>query len=910
MCEFMQHDSNQAFKKFHLTFSRSHYILSVQGPHFYQIKGSDMILKRIQEAAAQYPDKVAVQMKTGDQYRQYPYRDLIRNVASVSRAFSGQGIGKGDRVALLSENRPEWVFTYLSVVALGAVIVPLDAQLTDREVALLLASSGAKAVCVSDSCRSKLPGNRELMVISFDPGDGIQFHAMLTAHPDAALPASSSADDLAAILYTSGTTGDPKGVMLSQGNLASNCASAIRLKIVLPEDNLLCMLPLHHTYPAMACMLLTLSLGATVTMLNSLKGPDMLSCMQETGVSVLVGVPQLLTALRRAIFEKIDSSPVFVRTLAKLLLALSRFCRNTAGIMIGKALFGKVHARFGPRFRLMASGGARLDPDVFSDLSDLGIMVIEAYGLTETSPAATFNPIGKQKAGSIGVPIPDVEVRIVNPDEFGQGEIAIRGPNVMLGYYNMPRETAEVLRDGWFYTGDIGYRDRDGYLFITGRSKEMIVLGTGKKIFPEELEKFYKQIPAIKEICLMLGDRGLEAAVVPDFDYLRKMNLSNSRETIAFEIEDLAKDLPPYKRITGLKIFKDPLPATRLGKLKRSKVHELYLTSGERAEKPVASTDAGLLDSPMAKKLITCLEQFSVKKNIVPDDNLELDLGLDSLSRVELVVSIEQSFGISLPESFGSEIFTVKDVVLRLQEELASGPVQTVGRARMSWAAILAQEPAEETRLTVTLEPQSFYQAVLFVVKMLLTLIMKLYGRLSVRGLENLPAKGPYIIAPNHLSLADMPAVTAAVPWSTASTIFSLGAREYFHGPFMSKLSRIFHVIPVDMDVKLHSALQLSAYVLRRGKVLCVFPEGTRSRDGELKDFKKGVGIIAKELNIPIVPVAIKGTYEMMPSGKLFPRPGRAKITFGRPVVPGDKDYDAIVKELHEEVEKMLEENK
>ena len=865
-----------------------------------------MILKRIQESAAQYPDKIAVQMKMGEQYQQHTYRDLIRNIASAGRSLAEQGIGKGDRVALFSENRPEWIFTYLAVVSLGAVIVPLDAQLTDKEVAILLESSGAKAVLVSDACQQKLPESGPFKAISFDRHEGSQFSRMLAAYPDAKLPSAPAAGDLAALIYTSGTTGDPKGVMLSHGNLASNCASAIKLKIVFTGDNLLCLLPLHHTYPAMACMLLTLSLGATVTMLNSLKGPDMLACMQETGVSVLVGVPQLLAALRRAVFDKIESSPVLLRYLAKLLLALSGFCRRTLGITIGKALFGKVHARFGPRFRLMASGGARLDPDVFSDLSDLGFMVIEAYGLTETSPASTFNPVGKQKAGSIGVPIPDVEVRIADPDEHGQGEIAIRGPNVMLGYYNKPKETAEVLRDGWFYTGDLGYRDQDGYFFITGRSKEMIVLGSGKKIFPEELEKFYKQIPSIKELCLMQGERGLEAAVVPDFDYLRKMNLSNSRETIAFELEDLAKDLPPYKRITGLKIFKDPLPVTRLGKLKRASVRELYLASGERAGKPVAEMDGELLSSPVAKKLLASLEQFSVKKGIVPDDNLELDLGLDSLARVELVVSIEQSFGISLPETFGSEVFTVKDALLRLQALLASGPVKAGGGARMSWAEILAQEPGDEALRTVTLEPGPIDRAILFAVKTLLTIIMKVYGRLSVTGIENLPAQGPYIIAPNHLSLADMPSVTAALSWNTASRIFSLGAREYFHGPFMSKLSKIFHVIPVDMDAKLYSALQLSAYVLRRGKVLCVFPEGTRSRDGGIKEFKKGVGIIARELNIPIVPVAITGTYEMMPSGRLFPKPGRVSVSFGRPVLPAGKDYDGIVKELYGEVVKML----
>jgi long-chain acyl-CoA synthetase len=864
-----------------------------------------MILTRMQDAASRYPDKIAVQMKTGE-YRQYTYRELLRGVASVARALSEQGIVKGDRVALLSENRPEWMIAYLTVIAFGAVIVPMDAQLTEKEVALLLASCEAKAVFVSDATRQKLPKNAPLIVFFFDPGEGIPFTDLLTAYPDAALPPAHAASDLAAILYTSGTTGDPKGVMLSQGNLASNLESVIKLSLFDHTDNLLLILPLHHTYPAMACILLPFALGATVTVLNSLKGPDILACMRETGVSVLIGVPLLFSGLRKAIFDEIRKKPAPARMLVNIFLGLNSLLRRTTGTNIGKALFGAVYAKFGPKFRFFASGGARLEPDVYTDMTNLGFTIIEGYGLTETSPVSAFNPLSKQKAGSIGIALPDVEVRIENPDEHGMGEIAVRGPNVMLGYYKKPQETAEVLRDGWFFTGDLGYRDRDGYFFITGRSKEMIVLSTGKKIFPDELEKFYKQIPSIKEICLIQGERGIEAAVVPDFDYLKKMNLSNSRETIALEIEDLAKDLPPYKRITGLKIFKESLPATRLGKLKRSKVRELYQQGGERADKTLPENESALLSDPVAGKLLTCLEPFSAKKKITPDDNLELDLGLDSLSRVEFVVSIEKSFGISLPDSFGSEVFTVKDAVLKMKELLASEPLKAGARVRSSWAEILAQEPSEETRETVRLEFGPVMRAVRYAAILPLTLAMKAYGRLSATGVENLPEKGPYIIAPNHLSLTDVPSIAAAISWKTGSQVFFLGATEFFGGPLMSKISKIFRVIPVDMDIRLHNALQLSAYVLRRGKVLLVFPEGSRSRDGGIKEFKKGVGIISKELNIPIVPVAISGTYEMLPSGKLFPKPSNVRVSFGKPILPAGRDYDEIVKSVYGDVVKML----
>ena len=866
-----------------------------------------MLLTKIQESASKNPDQLAIQLKEGESYRKHTYRELIRAVASVARALSQQGIGKGDRVALLSENQPEWVFSYLAVTSLGAVIVPLDAQLTEKEVTVLLSDSGAKAVCVSAATRQKLPKNGAVTIISFDAGDGVLFSEMMKAHPEAPLPPAPSDRDLAAILYTSGTTGDPKGVMLSHGNLVANCTSAIKLNIIYQTDNLLCLLPLHHTYPAMVCMILSLSIGATMTILNSLKGPDIVACMQETGVSVLVGVPQLLTALRRAIFDRIEHSPLPLRLLAKLLLALSRLVRRLTGKNIGKALFGKVHAGFSPRFRLMVSGGARLDPEVFNGLSDLGFMLIEAYGLTETSPGSTFNPVGRQKAGSIGVPIPDVEVRISEPDASGMGEIAIKGPNVMLGYYRKPEATAEVIRDGWFYTGDLGYKDSDGYFFITGRSKEMIVLSTGKKIFPDELEKFYKQLPLIKEICLLQTDRGLEAAVVPDFEHLRKMNIANARETIAFEIEDLQKDLPAYKRVMGIKIFKDSLPVTRLGKLKRALVKDLYLKGGERAEKAVQTGDEGVLDSDVGRKVQACLATFSAKKHIVPDDNLEIDLGLDSLGRVELVVSLERTFGVSLPDSFGSEVFTVRDVVVRMQELLATGPVAARSQVRLSWAEILGQEPSDDAKALVRTDRNALCILGWRAARLFLNIFFRTYGRLTVRGAENLPLRGPYLVTPNHLSNADAFLLAAAMPSAVGSQAFYLGDTKFFGGPVSSTIAKYIQVIPVDMESKLYNALQLSAHVLRQGKVLCVFPEGSRSRDGNIKDFKKGVAIMAKELNIPMVPVAITGTFEMMRPGQLYPRPAKVSVTFGTPIVPGGQAYEEITKRLYGGVVGLLE---
>jgi len=275
---------------------------------------------------------------------------------------------------------------------------------------------------------------------------------------------------------------------------------------------------------------------------------------------------------------------------------------------------------------------------------------------------------------------------------------------------------------------------------------------------------------------------------------------------------------------------------------------------------------------------------------------------------VEAVVSIERTFGISLPDSFGAEVFTVSDALVRIRERLASGPLNAGDQVRLSWADILSQEPDAAARDTIQLEFGQLCTAGRFLLKVLVGIIMKLYGRLAVRGPENLPERGPYIIAPNHLSFADAPSVIAALSWKAGSQVFFLGAKEYFSGPLTSRISKFIQVIPVDMDTRLYNALQLSAYVLRNKKILCVFPEGGRSRDGSIKEFKKGVGIVAKELNIPVVPVAIRGTYEMLPAGRNVPYPSKIIVSFGKPIKPGARDYDQIVGTLHQEVIRLLAE--
>ncbi|MFQ5988948.1 MAG: AMP-binding protein [Candidatus Methylomirabilales bacterium] len=888
------------------------------------------------EAAARFQNQVAFQIKRNGRYVQWSYEDVAVQAGRLATFFVQLGIAPGDRVAILSENRPEWCVAYLGIVVAGATAVPLDAQLGEQEVENLLRHSESRAVIVSEAELTKvqslialLPLRPQIILLDEKAPPGIHgLSEILQSREEATLP-SPSPEAIASILYTSGTTGIPKGVMLSHSNFLSNSTSVRDLQVCGPEDNVLALLPLHHVYPFMITFLGPLLFGARVTFLHSLKPPDLLECMQETRVTILAGVPQLLSLLHRGIFQEVTKKPLPIRVLFTLLLGLSGAARQYLGMNAGRLFFSQIHRRFGGRLRILASGGAKLDPTVGRDFYRLGFTVLEGYGLTETSPLVTSTPMTESRFESVGVPLPGVRVRIMEPNPEGIGEIAIQGPNVMQGYFKDAKETAQSFRDGWFLSGDLGYLDANGYLYITGRLKEVIVLSTGKNIYPEEVEAHFLKSPYIKEICLLgigeLGDpraEGLVAVVLPNFEYLKAQRLANSEDVIRWEMDTLGRELPAFKRPIQLRIVKDPFTRTRLGKIQRHLAHEMFLRSEtvrvEADEEPALSqADQDLWESPVTRKVLAYLPVVArKKKGIRLDDNLELDLGLDSLARIELTVALEELFGIDLPAEVGSELFTVRDLVLKVQGCLDEHP-ETIGEERevrrRPWSEILAIEPPETVRAEMAVFDKRWARAVASLTHPLLRLIFGLLCRLRVQGLSHMPERGPYLITPNHASYVDGFSIGAALPLRLVHKLNFLGFQQFFQNPITAMFGKAYRVIQVDSDAYLFQALQAAAYVLRRGEFLVVFPEGSRTIDGEIKPFKKGVAILAKELNLPILPLRILGSFEIWPRGKRFPRLHPLTIIFGPPVsveellregpIPSGADlYEVIAARLRERV--------
>jgi|WetSurMetagenome_2_1015567.scaffolds.fasta_scaffold00020_74 long-chain acyl-CoA synthetase len=820
-------------------------------------------------------------------WRAMTFGELVAEIAGLNRQLKVAGAAQGDRVAIVSENSPRWAASYLAVMFAGCVAVPVDTQLGPGEIRNILSDSGCKAVFCSSKKLSTVVdavGPRPVVIISLE--------SIATVNTDEAYKYLSetdidtAADDLASIIYTSGTTGNPKGVMLTQRNFISDADSVINSGLILPGDNVLSILPLHHTYPFMCNFMMAVAHPATVTFGHGLKAADIVSAVREGGVTVMLAVPRLYEMIRHGIFARMSEkklSPILFR-IVKLCGAL----RRLTGINAGKIIFGNVHENF-RNIRVCVSGGARLEPDLMRDMEALGFTMTEGYGLTETSPVIAFNPFAKRKPGSIGKPLIGAEFRI------DDGEIVVRGPMVMAGYYKNSSATAEAVRDGWFYTGDLGYRDEDGYYFITGRRKEVIVLGSGKNIYPDEIEKAYRNIPLIREIGIAgVGSRGqidfIQAIIVPDLDYAKQHGIVNISETLKWDINEVTSRMPEYMRIRGFTLYHEPLPRTSLGKLRRFMLKDIIAATA--AEKKTGrEPDAVLMQHEAGRKIVECVWAVLNEEVVVrSEDNLEIDLGFDSLAKIEFISALEAAFSVSIPDTFISDAQTVGDTVTKIME-ITEGKGSELALS-LKWNSILDKELPEEDRNKADFAYGPFERHIIRALFAGLSLFFRLYFRLSVGSVENIPVKGPYILAANHTSYLDGFAVAAVLSFPVFENMRFLGISKFFGGSIKQKFARISHVIPIDSERYLNSALQISSYVLGQNKSLCIFPEGGRTFGDEALPFKKGIGILAVERNIPVVPVYIDGAARALPRGAVFMRPAKIRIVFGRPVTVSDIDMD------------------
>ncbi|MEW5982573.1 MAG: AMP-binding protein, partial [Acidobacteriota bacterium] len=824
------------------------------------------------------------------------------------------GCRPGDRCAILAENDARWLGIYLGLLRLGAVAVPLDTNYSPAQIRTVVADSGSRILFASPrhsgAAREATRSGHEAPLLVVTAGQAADCRSLDDSRHlrplDRACPARP--EDPAVILYTSGTTSDPKGVVLTHGNLLAERDAAFTVVPIDERDAILGVLPLFHALAQIANLLIPLTVGARIVFLETVNTSELMRGLQERGITAVCVVPQFFYLMHQRVSEQVRASRLPVRVLFRAMLTINGWLRGGFGINLGRILFRLAHRALGDRIRILVTGGSRFDPVIGRDLFRLGFNIVQAYGLTECSGAATVTRQGDPHIESVGQPLPGVQLRILDDQGLGErehpdGEVLIKGPIVMAGYHNRPDATAETLRDGWLHSGDLGYLDRDGRLHITGRKKDVIVLASGKNIYPEEIEAQLARSPFIKEVCVLgvslpgepAAER-LHAIVVPDQEVLRGRRVVNTREAIRFDIEGLSLALPHHKRVLSFDVWLDDLPRTTTRKLKRHAIERMYRDCGTRVERPAAQTEWTEEEQLWAagqhvEAALAAIRGAAKPGSIVsPGANLELDLGLDSMERVELLSSLEHRFGREVPDEVAQRIYTVRELVEAVRPAQSSPGPGIVAPTVDPWARLLAEESVDP-ELAAVLDPKPLFAPFAFLVMKAAYLFAWLFMGLRVSGRRQIPQEGPFLLSPNHQSYLDAFILVSALPYRLFKRLFFVGASEYFRTPFMAWLARRMNVVPVDPDANLVRAMQAGAFGLRHGRVLVLFPEGERSPDGTVRRFKKGAAILSTQLEVPVVPVAIHGVHEVWPRARRFQvgslRPwgrARSRMRFGHPL--------------------------
>ena len=882
-------------------------------------------------SAAKFPHKIALQIKRRSGWERITYQKLWDTALEIGMNFRVWGFKKGDRVVIYSENQPEWGAAYLGAVTAGLVVVPLDAQVWHKEVWGVARLTKAHALLASESCFRKLreedlreneQQKKPLKIFNVDKfcapfkkekyprGTYVKTHPKVPPQPDV------DPEDLASIVFTNSTAVDPKGVMQTHQNLITNLLGVNHYLPVERNDQVLSVLPLYHTLEFTCGFLLPLYAGATISYIHSLKPRVILSTMQQVGTTCMLGVPTLYALIQEDIERRVlRASSSLLRS--KFLATLKRLTRSVErkwGWSLSRRLFARVHHELGGRVKFFVSGGSGLGEKLYEDFWALGMPIYEGYGLTETAPVLTVNPLRHSRKGSAGRPLPGVDLRIFRPDRDGIGEIVVRTPCLMKGYYKNPQATKAVIKDGWFHTGDLGWVDADSYVYVTGRVKDVIVTGAGKNVHPADLEAIYGAICGVGELCVVGIKSGLtediHAVFNVDLGELGASDSSDARKPILSQVQKIARELPSYHRLQQVHIWTQALPRNDSGEVHREEVRALLAKSLQVRQPHHISTTTCRVgtfnnEEPVLLEELSRLSGLP-KAEIGPASRLRLDLGFDSLMAIELLLFIEGRFGVQIEDQVAARLETVRQLTseVRSARELKRkiDPGEAPRKAKTEATALRSHRSA----LGRSLQNISLSS---------LKALYRSYFRLRLRGTEHLPVDGPYIIAANHASHLDAPVILSALGLNQARKLRVLGARDYFFDTRLKGwfFSTFLNLVPVEREETALEGLRMVKRLLAAGDPILIFPEGTRSRTGKIQRFKPGLGLIAIEAGVPIVPAYIKGTYEAMPVGTFLPRPRPLEVVFASPILmdkyrgdDSDDLMDLLYRDITSDVQEVI----
>ena len=823
------------------------------------------IVDLIKIQAARIPDRIALQMANESGWEEYTYAETYTLSRQAAWQLWESGLRKDDRVVLVSENQPEWCIAYLAAVQIGLAVVPLDAQTPAHEILAIAEFTAAKSILASESVLEKSDAetlsttemmlqniNRNCEIVGVS--DGTESKTSTAEIPADFPNVEVSPDTVASIIFTMGTTVEAKGAMLTHGGFISNVQAVAKALPPTDTERILSALPLYHALSFSCSLLMALYSGTTATYVNALRPTTLLKTMRKAKTTAFIGVPRLFQMLQGTIERQASRADTPGETLAE-----------------------KARAVMGGEIRILVSGGAALSDAIYDGFQKFGMTLYQGYGMTETAPVLSVNPYLKSKRGSVGPAVEGVELQIENPDSDGIGEIIAKGPSTMKGYYQNADATEKAIRDGWLYTGDLGYMEADGYLYLTGHCKDIIVPASGKNVYPVELETLYRDSPAISEICVLGipyedgSDTAIHAVIVPT------ASDEATKTEIQHHLQARAKQLPSYQQFHKSHFWDDPLPKTADGGVDRQSLRrslEAHIKNmADLQGDSTADVDSAEPRSDIPEEILTTLARLArmPAHQIQPESRLDTDLGLDSLTRLDLLLVLESRLGETIPDALLANLETVGDVV-RLIETFPTDIARTEDERREDGKPDLRQVPRWYARAFRTV----------------ITGIYRNYFSLKCYGLEHIPKGKPYIIMPNHTSHLDTLTVITALG-TKAYQLWALAARDYwFATRFQGWFARTcLNALPIEREGNFTEFLQdlrVANEVMAQNNGLLIFPEGTRSLDGKLQPFKPGVlSLLIYSPNVPVIPAYIEGTYHALPKGQNLPKKHPVRIVFGEP---------------------------
>jgi long-chain acyl-CoA synthetase len=844
------------------------------------------LLELFETSTKRHATRVAMRIARDGRNEQYTYADMRELATRAAGFLASEGIKPGDRVMLVSHNAPEWGMTYFGVLKTGASCIPVDPESSLEEIINFARAGEAAGIVLSEKLYQQHSDlSRRLGDAGLSPKMWT-FQQVFTV-PDeqtederiALLPARVTAQSLASLIFTSGTTGRPKGVMLSHRNLTSMVSMLSSVFDMSTKDGVLSVLPLHHTFEFSTGFLTPLSRGAQITYLPELTGDALARAIKNGHVTGMVGVPALWELLHRRIKNKLYERSDWIGKTADAMIKANAWLRDNTPLNLGPIAFYPIHEGLGGRIRYFISGGSALSETIQKDFQGLGFTILEGYGLTEASPVLTVTrPENRMLTGSVGRPLPGVEVKIADPDSSGVGEVIARGPNVMLGYYADESATRDALVERWLYTGDLGKLDDDGNLFLVGRSKEIIVDTNGKNVYPDELEEIYLNSPHVKELSIVglpdgIGEK-VACLVVADDEYDIALSRAELRRRVEEHFREVSASLPYYKRVKVLQFTDIELPRTATRKVKRAEVVEI-LKALEAENKSGSEAVIDKSADAESRWLIGIVANVTNRSQSEISLNSRLaDLGFDSLMFVELATAIENAGGsISAPERLNEaqDLRELAGVVSRR-------PGASVLRDSTSARSDTRRLDDEEIHV-----PSLVSRAGNRAGDALQRLFYDRFLDTHYEGRSNIPAHTNFIVAANHSSHLDM-GLTKMALGEAGKDMVVLAAADYFFDTKYKRavMENFTNLVPMERTGSLRQSLRHASSFLDRGYNALIFPEGTRSLTGQMADFKPVIGYLALHAGVGILPVYLHGTYAAMPKGSNIIKSRRVGARIGR----------------------------